>query len=405
MEIRSTFDAGNKFSVYFGIVLEDKLPNVETLSVQLLEINPFTDGKVEVQTDTIDVGDSATDTFETVEVSNAIEATYFSFLTNRAYAPDVKKNEQVLVFRYADSQNYYWFPLGRDDHLRRTERVTIRASNNLTVPQGLSDNNSYTLELDTKYQGHILLKTSKTSGEKYQYQIKIDTQKNTIQICDDKNNQILLDSNVPRVLLTNNNGSMVDVVKKNVNILAPEDIILKAGRQILINSPIICAKNEQGSGVTEWNCKNFTLNSSSSIVNKSPSIGLNGAVVAKTIAAKHVKSGGYSTGSVSTGFNLRRSIANIVSDVENIGLTHYTGAEVNLKTGTGTEPNNPPQDSDFNNQDRHCAAWEQVTAAVNEICSALKALSGAHYNPDVSGYASSAESIIETAIMNLNRGQ
>ena len=45
-EVRQTFDAGNKFSVYFAIVLEDKLPNEETINVQLLELNPFVDGKV-----------------------------------------------------------------------------------------------------------------------------------------------------------------------------------------------------------------------------------------------------------------------------------------------------------------------------------------------------------------------
>ena len=400
---RSIFDAGNKFSVFFGIVLEDKLPNEEKLIVQLLEINPFSDGKVEIQTDTIEVGDAVSEKFETVEVSNAIEAMYFSFLTNRAYAPDVKKNEQVLVFRYADSQKYYWFPLGRDDYLRRTERVTIRASNNLTIPQGLSDNNSYTLELDTKYVGHILLKSSKTSGEKFQYQIKIDTRKNTIQLCDDNNNQILLDSNVPRVMLSNNNGSMVDVVKKNVNILAPEDIILKSGRQILFNSPIICAKNEQGSGVTEWNSKNVTINSGSSVVVKSPSIGLNGAVVAKTVSAKHVKAAGYSTGSVSTGFSLRRSIENITKAAQSDGMTHYTGAEVDLRSGTGTEPDNPPQNSDFNNTDRHCAAWEEVHSAIDQICDKLDSLSGAHYNPTIT--TSGIRSTADNAIMNLNRGQ
>lgn len=402
-EVRQTFDAGNKFSVYFAIVLEDKLPNEETINVQLLELNPFVDGKVEVKKDSVRVGDAASDKFETVEVSNSIKATYFSFLTNRAYAPDVKKNEQVLVFRYADSYKYYWFPLGRDDYLRRTERVTIRASNNLTVPQGLSDNNSYTLELDTKYQGHILLKTSKTSGEQYQYQIKIDTQKNTIRICDDNNNQILLDSNVPRIMLSNHDGSTVDVVKKNVNIIAPEDIILKAGRQMLFNSPVICAKNEQGDGVTEWNSKNVTINASGSTVVKSPSIGLNGAVVANTIAAKHVKAGGYSTGTVSTSFNLRRTVENIISDVEADVISSYSGAEVNLYDGSGSDPNNKPQNSDFNDSDRHCSAWEEVTDAVYQICDVLDSLSGVHENPTIG--TTTIRSTIATSIMGLNRGQ
>ena len=402
-EVRQISDAGNKFSVYFAIVLEDKLPNEETIFVQLLELNPFVDGKVEIKTDSVKVGDALTDSYEIVEVSNSIKATYFSFLTNRAYAPDVKKNEQVLVFRYADSYKYYWFPLGRDDYLRRTERVTIRASNNLTVPQGLSDNNSYTIELDTKYQGHILIKTSKTSGEKFQYQIKIDTQKNTLQLCDDKNNQVLIDSNVPRVMLTNTNGSTVDVVKNNINLIAPEDIIVKAGRQILFNAPVICAKNEQGSGVTEWNSKNISINGSSSVVVKSPSIGLNGSVVAKTVSATHVKAGGYSTGSVSVGFNLRQSVYNITKSVQEDIINSYNGAEVDLYYGTGTDPNNKPQNSDFNNSDRHCAAWEEVHSSIDQICSVLDSLSGAHYNPsiDTSGIRSTADA----AIMSLNRGR
>lgn len=400
-EVRQTFDAGNKFSVYFAIVLEDKLPNEETLNVQLLELNPFVDGKVEVKTDSVKVGDAATNSYETVEVSNSITATYFSFLTNRAYAPDVKKNEQVLVFRYADSHKYYWFPLGRDDYLRRTERVTIRASNNLTVPQGLSDNNSYTLELDTKYHGHILLKTSKTSGEKYQYQIKIDTNKNTIQLCDDTNNQILIASDIPRVMLSNREGSTVDVVKKNVNIIAPEDIILKAGRQMLFNSPVICAKNNQGSGVTEWNSKNISINGDSSTVIKSPSIGLNGSVVAKTVAAQHVKAGGYSTGSVSTGFSIRRAVENIVKSVPDT-INSYSGAEVDLYYGTGSDPNNQPQNTDFNSSDRHCSAWEEVKDAVYQICDKLDSLSGAHYNPSIT--TSGIRSTIDNSIMNLNRG-
>lgn len=402
-EVRQTYDAGNKFSVYFAIVLEDKKPNDEIIYVQLLELNPFVEGKVEIQTDTVEVGDALSNTYETVEVTNSIEATYFSFLTNRAYAPDVKKNEQVLVFRYADSQKYYWFPLGRDDYLRRTERVTIRASNNLTVPQGLSDNNSYTIELDTKYQGHILIKTSKTSGEKYQYQIKIDTQKNTIQLCDDDNNYILIDSNIPRVMLSNREGSIVDVVKKNVNLIAPEDIILKAGRQILLNTPVMCSKNTQGSGVTELNSKNMTINASGSLVIKSPSIGLDGSVVAKTVSAQHVKAGGYSTGSVSTGFNLRRAVFNITRAAQEDTINQYSGAEVDLYYGTGSDPNNQPQNSDFNNTDRHCSAWEEVKDAVYQICDKLDSLSGAHYNPSIT--TSGIRSTIDNSIMNLNRGK
>lgn len=414
-EVKSLIDSGNKFSIYFGIVLEDKLPNEETIQVQLTELTPFVDGDVEVKTNMIKVGDSDTNTFENVEVSNAITATYFSFITNRDYTPDVKKNEQVLVFRYGDSRQYYWFPLGRDDYLRRTERYTIRVSDNLTIPQGLSDNNCYTLELDTKYKGHILLKTAKTSGEQFQYQIKIDTINSTINICDDNNNQILLDSKVPRVLITNKEGTRIDAVKKNINLIAPEDIIIKAGRQILIDTPNITTANQTGDGACILNTKNMSINGSGSVVIKSPSIGLDGSVVAKNVIANHVQSGGYSTGGGSVGsarssieplstYEVRRAASQLPQQ--------YTGATIDLYSGRGSDPGNTPRSGAGGSNNRYCAAWGYnskdsygISGAIEQLCLALDALSGVDYNPVVTGYTSLARQYVEAAKMKLNQGE
>lgn len=289
-------EAGNRFSVYFGIILEDKLPNAETISVTLRELSPFVTGDVGIQTDTVQVGDTETKMYESVEMTNAIEAEYFSLLTNRRYAPDVKKGESVLIFQYADSKKYYWFPIGRDDRQRLTERVTISASNNLTTPKGLSDGNTYSLELDTKYHRHILLRTSKTTGEKYQYQIKIDADTNSIQLCDDIGNQIYIDSAVPRVFLTNSSGAYIDIAKDSIVALAKEDILLKAGRQIVIDAPNITERAKSGSGVIKQEARNITRQADSAVVDKAPSIGLDGAVVANSIVADGITSTGYSTG-------------------------------------------------------------------------------------------------------------
>lgn len=291
-ENRSVQDTGNNFSLYFGIVLEDKLPNADTIQVELTELTPFVDDNVEAKSDMVKVGDSKTESYENIEVTNSIEAEYFSLITNRRYPPDVKKGEQVLIFRYADSKKYYWYPIGRDDRLRKLERYTISVSNNVSTPDGLSDGNCYTIDLDTLYNKHILLRTSKSAGEPFQYVIDIDAAKSTIHICDDANNQILLDSNVPRILLSNSEGAFVDVAKRNVVITALDDIILKAGRQIITDSPATSMLGES----LEVKNTSTSIRSSNSTVVESSKVGLDGSVVANTIQTSHVKSGGYSTG-------------------------------------------------------------------------------------------------------------
>lgn len=291
-ENRSVENTGNNFSIYFGIVLEDKLPNNDTIQVELTELTPFVDNNVETKSDMVKVGDSNTGSYENVEISNAVDAEYFSLITNRRYPPDVKKGEQVLIFRYADSKKYYWYPIGRDDRLRKLERYTISVSNNVTTPDGLSDGNCYTIDLDTLYNKHILLRTSKSAGEPFQYVIDIDAANSTIHICDDINNQILLDSKVPRILLSNSEGAFIDIAKRNVLITALDDIILKAGRQILTDSPATSMKGES----LEIKNTATSIRSSNSTVVESSKVGLDGSVVANTIQTSHVKSGGYSTG-------------------------------------------------------------------------------------------------------------
>ena len=403
--VKTKEDAGNKFSLYFGIAVEDKLPNAETLHICILELNPFVEGEIKQETETVQVGDDTSGIRENATLSNSIEADYFSILTNRRYAPDVKKGEQVFVFRYADSRKYYWFPIGRDDYLRRTERYTIGVSNNQTTPNGLSDNNSYTLELDTKYNKHIFIKTSKTDGEKFQYLIKIDAKQNTVHICDDNDNQILLDSNVPRIFLSNSEGAFIDIVKKNVMIAALEDVIIKAGRQFVLDTPIISSQNTIGSGATEFNSRNMTFNANGSFVVNSPSIGLNGAVVANSVVADGVLSSGYSTGHVS----ISRSIKSVVKKITTKAvdtITQYIGTVVNIFTGTATTPSNPPRGAAGDGSNRYCAAWDHTDPAFDTVCEAIEKIAKSPYvNVDVSSLVAQARELSKQSKMLRNRGE
>ena len=96
---------GGKWTVYLGTVLEDKKPFERIIKVHLQELLPFVAGEV-TPVDTQSVVNSTEGYSGQVETTNNIEAKYFDGFSNRRYPPDIRKNEQVLIFNYADSDTY-----------------------------------------------------------------------------------------------------------------------------------------------------------------------------------------------------------------------------------------------------------------------------------------------------------
>lgn len=113
--------------------------------------------------------------------------------SNRDTAPDVRKNETVLIFRFADEQEYYWDTIFREPELRRLERVRYSYCNRPEGLEAYDDDTSYWLEYSTVDQ-HVWLHTSDNNGEPCKYDIKIDSKAGTVTIKDDIGNIIHLDS-------------------------------------------------------------------------------------------------------------------------------------------------------------------------------------------------------------------
>lgn len=118
--------------------------------------------------------------------------------SNRDTAPDVYKNETVLIFRFADTDEYYWDTVFREPSIRRLEKVKYVYSNQPAglVPYG--DDTSYWLLWDTRNKV-VRLHTSDNDGEATTYDITIDTKYGELIIEDGMNNKIHLQS-VPGIL-------------------------------------------------------------------------------------------------------------------------------------------------------------------------------------------------------------
>lgn len=368
---------GNQFSEFIGTVLEDKESFSRVIKVHLKEMLPFVQGEVKAIEDTKKI-ESASDGFTgTITTTNMVEAKWIGF-SNRRYPPDVRKNEQVRVWKYADSDDYYWDSMGRDDNLRGPERLNFSVSGEPGPVDTLNDDNTYFVELDSRHKKRAIIRTSKKNGEKYAYLFCLDAINNRVTLCDDSNNEIRIESDTPRVLMRNRNGTIVDLCMKNLSMVAPEDATLKAGRQFTVDTPVVTFVNESGDGTMHWKAHDVHLDADKSFVATSPSIGLNGAVRADTIVATQVQSTGYSTGDPGSA---------------------YTGATTDIEDGSGSKPNNPPNAGGGDASNRHCAAWEEVSAALRIIADCLTNTLGAC--PEVSA----VYELADKCQMRKNRGE
>jgi len=226
-----------------GIVVIDKPETSDTIHVFPSEQLPFAEGdlskndRMQIKAHWVRIGDS-----------------------NRFTSPDVYKGETVQIYRYADTDEYFWSDIMREPSLRKKERV-IYAISNIPDKKGIQTlETSYFVELSTKDK-RVHLHTADNDGELCTYDIIIDTSKGNLTILDGKGNIVTLDSG-PGNLNFKLNGSVYGDVAKNINLKctdanlnasgnvsavvggtvivdANSNISLKSGTVINLNAPVI----------------------------------------------------------------------------------------------------------------------------------------------------------------------
>ena len=221
----------NNFKVFYGIAVEDRASKSRKLKVYLRELTPFSGGDIadktrnEKYSTTDDDGNTVSGT---VSTTNCVVADYFGSDTNRAFPPDIVAGEQVIVLQYADEDNYYWMPGGRDDNLRKGELDRWAISDDMAESKSLTESNTYFVELDTKITKRIRIHTSKSDGEAFGYDIVIDAANSNLQITDDAGNLFNINSPVSVVHMRNAFGSIVRLDKEVIQIMARRMVYIKA---------------------------------------------------------------------------------------------------------------------------------------------------------------------------------
>ena len=246
-----TEQGSNNTYVRTGRVMKDKEPNSRKITVFVKDLLPYYSGELEGKSMDYEVSDGGNYRGR-FTATNEIEAEWLGDDTNRRFPPDVKKDEQVKVIIYADQDKAYWTSLGRDDDKRRTERIEFNVADTPDNPSPVNRENSYSISMDTQDKQEVNIQTSKTGGEEFAYTIKINAKDGKIFISDDANNEYVLESGVPRLYMKNNQGAMLEIAQKNVTIVAPEDWMVKVGRQAILDLPLIKMVNTNKAGIPVW---------------------------------------------------------------------------------------------------------------------------------------------------------
>lgn len=123
-----------------------------------------------------------------------IVAKWFPLDSNRISSPDVRRDETVLLWRYGDTDQFYWSSTNLHRPYRKLETVQWAFSGTQDEDDGVvSDDNCYFAEVST-HTKTLTIKTSQANGEVCIYRIQINPGNGHITFKDDQGNFWLFDT-------------------------------------------------------------------------------------------------------------------------------------------------------------------------------------------------------------------
>lgn len=214
-----------------GIVAENKKLSSKEVEVTPIEEMPMLDGELApVATDyNAKAVDSLGSSYEaTVEATTTIKAKWLALGGgNRITAPDVRRGEMVMLYKFGDTDKYFWMTQNEDLKLRKLETVIYAFSATTNEGAEMNGETFYFIEIST-HKKLITLHTSKDNGEPFGYDIQLNTSDGKLVITDDVGNFILLDSSQNKIQLKNVDGSEYDMEKTNLTVNIPQKITFNA---------------------------------------------------------------------------------------------------------------------------------------------------------------------------------
>lgn len=215
--------------IALGLVVSNKKRGTDEIRVTPIEMFPDLNSDIKDDTEVVTTSGRTADNkpFKmNITRGVAITAKWLGE-TNRATSPDVRRNEQVLIWQASNANEYFWQAMGRDDNLRRLETVvwTYNANPNNDDAEPSRDN-CYVYEINT-HDGLVALTTSLAHNEKAKYVFAFNTRDGQVTLEDNYENYIFLDSVEKDIHLQNGDETLVRLIKEDLFFKAKNSINLE----------------------------------------------------------------------------------------------------------------------------------------------------------------------------------
>lgn len=168
-----------------------------------------------------------------VKLGACIKAHFMGWNDSHISVPDMVPNERVLLFRYSGDDIIYWIPFQKDSHLRTVEQYRIACQNKEHGDEPSEDELWY-IEVDSRHDRWVRIKTGQGKGERYGYTFEIEPDKHHFKFYDTDGNFIELNSEEKRIELHNQQDTMVKLIDKDIEVYAPQDLKIHVGRNLTL---------------------------------------------------------------------------------------------------------------------------------------------------------------------------
>ena len=286
---------GNKLSglrhYSLGIVVEDKAEGTDYAKICPIEELTLVNGLLKDATMDyeVDLPDAqGIKRKSTLNGASVVVAKWLPFSEgNRMTAPDVCERETVIIWRYADTQEFCWSTIFREPTIRRQETVCFALSNLKERLVAFDKDTSYWSEWSTKHK-YVKTHTADNDGELTTYDTIIDTLNGSHTTMDGHGNYVQIDSATDTITIKAV-GKIVIIGDKSVDISSTGPVSVTAGGTAVVNAKGNTTVNSESNTVV--NSKESTTVSSSGRVN----IVSTGAVSVQSKESVSVKSDGPAT--------------------------------------------------------------------------------------------------------------
>jgi hypothetical protein len=212
-----------------GVVVDHQVPGKHHIKVHLLEVSSALTGNLQGQEDVITaegVDPDGGEYSDQITARNYVVAKWLKLgAGNRITPPNVRRGDKVMVYRKADTEDYYW--IDNDDPEKNFRRLeTAIFAFNADPEEGNYEptpDNSYFFEVST-HRGKITLSTSQRNGEFCKYNFQFNTKDGRVVLADNVDNVAVFNSAENQLYYRNADGSVLDITREKFRLFTKDSV-------------------------------------------------------------------------------------------------------------------------------------------------------------------------------------